>query len=70
MPYNTHIHRHLMTNLSPQAQAIIDAFYREVPPNYEQGGLVAALCVLADMEVRNDEIREAILSIATELKAN
>jgi hypothetical protein len=37
-----------MTNLSPQAQAIIDSFYREVPPNYEQGGLAAALRVLAD----------------------
>ena len=37
-----------MTKFSPEVQAIIDAFYREVPPNYEQGGLAAAFRVLID----------------------
>jgi hypothetical protein len=77
-----------MTNLSPQAQAIIDAFYCELRIDYEHVGIAAALRVLADnvapenyrsfyedkkydtgMEDCNDSIREAILSIATELEA-
>jgi hypothetical protein len=32
-----------MTELTPEAQAVVDAFYRELPPNYEQGGITAAL---------------------------
>jgi len=28
-----------MTELTPEAQAVVDAFYRELPPNYEQGGI-------------------------------
>ncbi len=78
-----------MTNLSTQAQAIIDA----ADEVFSHGGTIregfaAALRVLADnvapddyrcfygdkeydagMEGRNEEIREAILSIATELEA-
>jgi hypothetical protein len=72
-----------MTNLSPKAQAIIDA----ADEVFSHGGRIrdgfaSALRVLADykcfygdkeydagMEGRNDEIREAILSIATELEA-
>ena len=78
-----------MTNLSTQAQAIIDA----ADEVFSNGGTIregfaAALRVLADnvapddyrcfygdkeydagMECRNDEIREAILSIATEMEA-
>jgi hypothetical protein len=79
-----------MTNLSPQAQAIIDA----ADEVFSNGGTIregfaAALRVLADnvapenyacfsghrewdeadrIETRNDSIREAILSIATELE--
>ena len=85
-----------MTNLSPQAQAIVDAAF----PAYDEENLYfltgeqhtgkivsAALRVLADnvapenyrsfyedkkydtgMEDCNDSIREAILSIATELE--
>ena len=37
-----------MTELSTQAQVIVDAFHREVPPNYEVGGLPAAFRVLID----------------------
>jgi len=80
-----------MTNLSPQAQAIVDAFDAEYyqKARNRQDALAAVLRVLADnvapddykcfygdreydagMEGRNDEIREAILSIATELEAN
>jgi hypothetical protein len=70
-----------MTNLSPQAQAIIDAFYREVPPNYEQGGLVAVLRCLIDecSEVRGtgrvDKKSQVVsvktlMELATELGAN
>jgi hypothetical protein len=78
-----------MTNLSPKAQAIIDA----ADEVFSHGGRIrdgfaSALRVLADnvapddyrcfygdkeydagMEGRNDEIREAILSIANELEA-
>jgi hypothetical protein len=78
-----------MTDLSPKAQAIIDA----ADEVFSHGGRIrdgfaSALRVLADnvapddyrcfygdkeydagMEGRNDEIREAILSIATELEA-
>jgi hypothetical protein len=78
-----------MTNLSPKAQAIIDA----ADEVFSHGGRIrdgfaSALRVLADnvapgdykcfygdkeydagMEGRNDEIRGAILSIATELEA-
>jgi hypothetical protein len=78
-----------MTNLSPKAQAIIDAA-DEVFSNGGRirDGFASALRVLADnvapddyrcfygdkeydagMEGRNDEIREAILSIADELEA-
>ncbi len=78
-----------MTDLSPKAQAIIDA----ADEVFSHGGRIrdgfaSVLRVLADnvapddyrcfygdkeydagMEGRNDEIREAILSIATELEA-
>ena len=77
-----------MTNLSPKAQAIIDA----ADEVFSHGGRIrdgfaSALRALADnvapdnykcfygdkeydagMEGRNEEIREAILSIATELE--
>jgi hypothetical protein len=75
-----------MTNLSPQAQAIINAAYA-LPLRNGQPNLAAALRVLADnvapenyacfsghrewdegWESSNDSIREAILSIATELE--
>ena len=32
-----------MNNLSPAAQAVLDAFHRELPPDNEPGGLAAAL---------------------------
>lgn len=65
-----------MTNLSPQTQAIIDAFHREVPPNYEAGGLCAALReVVNQLQYYNfgegeDMILDAraILDIADELE--
>jgi hypothetical protein len=78
----------MMTDLSPQAQAILDAFngYHEMVNRRVK--IAAALRVLADnvapenyrsfyedkkydtgMEDCNDSIREAILSIATELEA-
>ena len=50
-----------MTKFSPEVQAIIDAFYREVPPNYEQGGLAAALGALVDEVVpQEDEAPKAV----------
>jgi hypothetical protein len=36
-------------------QNILDAFYLEVPPNYEQGGLIAALRVFVDEVVPHEE---------------
>lgn len=35
------------TPLSPAAQAVLDAYHRELPPNYEPGGLAAALRAVA-----------------------
>jgi len=50
-----------MTDLSPQTQKIVDAFYREVPPNYEQGGLAAALRALVNEVVpHEDEAPKAV----------
>jgi hypothetical protein len=40
-----------MTELTPEAQAVVDAFYRELPPNYEQGGITAALRAAIDIVV-------------------
>ena len=40
-----------MTELTPEAQAVVDAFYRELPPNYEQGGITAALRAAIDSVV-------------------
>ena len=73
-----------MTNLSPQAQAIVDA-YENTTDKYD--ALAAVLRVLVDnvapenyacfsghrerdeaLETRNETIREAILDIATELE--
>ncbi len=50
-----------MTNLSPQTQKIVDAFHREVPPNYEQGGLAAALRAFVNEIVpHEDEAPKAV----------
>ena len=43
-----------MTNLSPAAQAVLDAFHRELPPDNEPGGLAAALRAAADLVVPNE----------------
>jgi hypothetical protein len=40
-----------MTELTPEAQAVVDAFYRELPPNYQQGGITAALRAAIDSVV-------------------
>ena len=40
-----------MTELTPEAQAVVDAFYRELPPNYEKGGITAALRAAIDSVV-------------------
>ncbi len=40
-----------MTELTPEAQAVVDAFYRELPPNYEKGGITAALRAAIDIVV-------------------
>jgi hypothetical protein len=37
-----------MNDLSPQAQAVLDAFHKELPPDNEPGGLAAALRAVAD----------------------
>jgi hypothetical protein len=36
-----------MTDLSPQAQAVLDAFHKELPPDNDPGGLSAALRAVA-----------------------
>ena len=54
--------------LSPTAQAVLDAFYCELRINYEQGGLAAALRAVVQ-ELKCFGITEKnILSIANELE--
>lgn len=72
-----------MTNLSPAAQAVLDAFHRELPPDNEPGGLAAALRAAADQvvpaphlpydsccDVNASAIRAELLAIAVELEAH
>ncbi len=69
-----------MTNFSPAAQAVLDAFHKELPPDNEPGGLAAAIRALA-YNVYSDEYvtcggssyalmidMDDILAIADELK--
>lgn len=62
-------------NLSQDAQSVLDAFNKELPPNYEAGGLPAALQALAEMfrnayanEEYIDSADDFISDIANELK--
>ncbi len=41
--------------LSPAAQAVLDAFHKELPPNNEPGGLAAALRAAADQVVPKEQ---------------
>ncbi len=71
--------------LSPAAQAVLDAFYRELPPDNQRGGLAAALRAAVDQVVPDQqpwrrmeggsgaakhEARLAFLAIVTELKSS
>lgn len=66
------------TLLSPVAQAVLDTYHRELPPDYEPGGLAAALRAVADLVVpqggpflvtaSEDRVRHQILKIADELE--
>lgn len=56
-----------MTNLFPAAQAVLDAFHLELPPDNEPGGLPAALKALADQPVMWIN-KDYILAIADELE--
>ncbi len=40
-----------MTELSPAAQAVLEAFHKELPPDNEPGGLAAALRAAVDQVV-------------------
>ena len=51
--------------LSPAAQAVLDAYHRELPPNYEPGGLAAALRAAANYCPRD---RRILMTIADELE--
>jgi len=63
-----------MTELSPAAQAAVNAYFNADGFGY-QNGLAAAIEALADQVVpangsrKNNEIRSEILAIATELKS-
>jgi hypothetical protein len=64
------------TPLSPAAQAVLDAFHKELPPDNQPGGLPAALRAAADQVVRvqvymtqeERSIRNYLLAIAAELE--
>jgi hypothetical protein len=57
-----------MTNLSPAAQKVLDAFHKELPPDNEPGGLAAALRAVVQ-ELKYFGITEKnILAIAAELE--
>jgi hypothetical protein len=55
-----------MADLSPAAQAVLDAFHKELPPDNQPGGLVAALYAAAH-HLPND--RRQLAAIADELEA-
>ena len=55
--------------LSPAAQAVLDAFHLELPPDNQPGGLPAALRAAAD-QVGEWESAEELRAIAAELEAN
>ena len=68
-----------MTDLSPAAQAVMDATYREMdyaPRGHVQWAAAAALRAVADQVVpangsrKNNEIRAELLDIAAELKTS
>jgi hypothetical protein len=42
--------------LSPDAQAVLEAFHRELPPNNEPGGLTAALREAVDRVVPENPV--------------
>lgn len=71
-----------MTELSPQAQAVLDAFNREArpEPHHQREAIAAALQAAADQVVPKDvdtsgdwtdkdEVRYQLLTIAAELEA-
>jgi hypothetical protein len=66
----------MMTDLSPAAQAVYDAYCEQAdnPYYYERSGLVAALRAAADQVAplstnrRQDDIRQKLLAIAAELE--
>ena len=62
--------------LSPAAQAVLDAFHKELSPDNQPGGLPAALRAAADQVVpangsrKNNEIRAELLAIAAEVEGS
>jgi hypothetical protein len=67
------------SSLSPAAQAVLDAFHKELSPDYQPGGLPAALRAAAGLEVSSsfdgtlyetgeDEFRAFLHYIAAELE--
>ncbi len=66
----------MMTDLSPAAQAVYDAYCEQAdnPCYYDRSGLVAALRAAADQVAplstnrRQDDIRQKLLAIAAELE--
>lgn len=44
-----------MAELSKEAQAVLDAFHKELPPDNEPGGLAAALRAAADQVVPDQQ---------------
>ncbi len=63
------------SDLSPAAQAVLDAFHKELPPDNEPGGLAAALraAVAHTQQHHNHDVwrcdADELLAIATELEA-
>jgi hypothetical protein len=44
--------------LSPAAQAVLDAFYKELPPDNRPGGLAATLRAVAAEMIKTDDLTD------------
>jgi hypothetical protein len=55
-----------VAELSPAAQAVLEAFHKELPPDNEPGGLAAAIKSLADQVVPGSRYQPIFMGATAE----